>query len=837
MGLSIGEITAFLAVDDKGFDKGLVAGESRFRAAGTAMSKASDTMAGRVGARMTSVGKTMTMCLTLPLVAAGTIAVKMAADFETSMNQVQAASGASAREMKSLSAYAMKMGADTMFSAGEAAQAMLELSKGGMTAAQVKAGGLKAALDLAAAGDLELAQAAEVTIQAMGMFGIKAKDAASVADALAGGANASTASVEDLAQAFAQVGPGAKTAGLSLQQTVGVLAEFADKGIKGSDAGTSLKTMLSRLIPATSKAAKAMDAYGLSFVDSKGNIDDITVVAQKLQDRLGGLSQAQRMAALETIFGSDATRAATILMEGGASSLRKYIKAANDKTAADKMAEARTKGLSGAIEALKGSFETIAISVMQVLIPPLTKVAKWVTSLANHFTALSDTQKEWLLGIAGAAAAIGPTLIIFGKLATAISAVRAAMIGLGIIKTASTITAIGASASQAVIGVTQMVRQGGYLVPVLGQVAAGSTAVATTSTAAATATTALAVSMSTLLGAAAAATGIVLMYKYGQSASDALARSLSGMTQAEVEAEETMKASRFGGKAKEEFDRARSSANSATKAITNFSDAVAAAIEKVRSPIQIKGDIKDVETKIAKVKARIAELKTQPQTAEVLVKIDKAQARLAELKGKLSDIHKQRDPVLIQAKIDTAKANVKAMESLLKKLNKQKTSPKIEAEKKTLETAITSAKSHLRTLANQKTEAKITAKDYATEKAKLIRANLVSLFAKEISQTVTIGIGGTISKQAKGGDYLVSKPTLFMAGEAGAERATFTPLKRAATASVAQSGSGDVIVEITTGDIYAGSESEAAESIDYITHEVTKRLVPAIRATQRTAAG
>jgi TP901 family phage tail tape measure protein len=375
----------------------------------------------KVGQSMSNVGKSMTVGVTLPIVGVGIAAVSMAAKFETSMNVLQAASGASAKQMKDLSAYAMEMGAKTMYSAGEAGKAMVDLAKGGMTAAQIKAGGLKAALDLAAAGDLELAQAAEVTIKAMGMFGIKAKNAASVADALAGGANASTASVQDLALAFAQVGPGAKTAGLTLRDTVAVLAAFADHGIRGSDAGTSLKTMLARLVPMTDKARGMMDRYNLSFVDGKGKIDDIRTVAEKLKDRLGGLSQEQRTAALATIFGSDATRAATILMEGGAKGLDKYMKATKDKTAAEKMAEARTKGYEGTMEALRGSIETVMIALGQVLIPIFTKVAAKVTTLVNKFVGLSDTQKKWVVIIAAVVAAIGPMLMIAGKMLSVLS--------------------------------------------------------------------------------------------------------------------------------------------------------------------------------------------------------------------------------------------------------------------------------------------------------------------------------------------------------------------------------------------------------------------------------
>jgi TP901 family phage tail tape measure protein len=376
-----------------------------------------------VGGAVAGVGKKMALGITLPVLAGVAYAVKVAANFETTMNQVQAAAGATKAEMADLGKYALKMGADTMFSAGEAGQAMLELAKGGMTAAQIKAGGLKAALDLAAAGGLDLATAANTTVAAMNMFNLSAKDAPAIAAALAGGANASTASVESLALALSQVGPGATNAGLSLQQTTGVLAAFANAGIQGSDAGTSLKTFLSRLVPTTKTATAAMKALDMSFVNQDGSIKSISQVAEILKTKMGGLSQAQRIAAMSAIFGSDATRAATVLMKEGATGIDKYVKATSNQNAATDMAKARTKGLAGQWEQLKGSLETIAIAVGTILIPWLTKAVKWLTKLFNKFLELNTGQRKTVLVIALVAAAIGPLLILFGKMAQGVGAI------------------------------------------------------------------------------------------------------------------------------------------------------------------------------------------------------------------------------------------------------------------------------------------------------------------------------------------------------------------------------------------------------------------------------
>jgi len=407
--MKVGELVAYLTLDDSQFNAKLDKSHQKL---------------GEVGKTMSSVGGKMSVGLTLPLVGIGAVAMKTAADFETSMNMVQAATQAPASEMKGLSDLALKMGADTVFSSGEAADAMLELAKTGFSPAQIEAGALKATMDLAAAGGLELADSATAVGNAMNTFSLKAQDAAQIAAAFAGGANASSADVSDLTQALQQVGPGAKNAGLSLQQTVGVLAEFADKGIRGSDAGTSLKTMLMNLVPSTAKAETTMKSLGITFTNADGSFKSISEIAQILQDKMGGLSQEQRTLAMNIIFGSDATRAATVLMEGGSQAVDKYTKATSDQAAATDMAKARMKGLGGALENAKGSVESLGITMGEVAAPAIEKVAGGVQWLANALAGLPGWAQKAAVGFGVILAAAGPLLVIVGKLLTSLQAVR-----------------------------------------------------------------------------------------------------------------------------------------------------------------------------------------------------------------------------------------------------------------------------------------------------------------------------------------------------------------------------------------------------------------------------
>lgn len=329
--------------------------------------------------------------------------INLEATFSQTMNTMAAVAKVPAGQIKTLSDLAIKMGKDTTFSASEAAGAMLELAKGGLSSATIQSGALEGTLTLAAAGGTDLATASTIASNALNTFGLKGKDMASVAAALAGGANASSASVESLGEALSQVGPGATTAGLSLQDTVGVLSSFDAAGIKGSDAGTSLKTMLTRLVPSTDAAKSAMEALGLKFTDANGAFVPITNVAQQLKDKLSGLSDEQKTAALSTIFGSDATRAATVLMKEGATGIGKYIAATKDQNAAQEVATARMSGTAGAIESFKGSVETAKLELGRFVAPAiqggLGLLTKAVNGIAPAFQRLGPMFKQAKLGI------------------------------------------------------------------------------------------------------------------------------------------------------------------------------------------------------------------------------------------------------------------------------------------------------------------------------------------------------------------------------------------------------------------------------------------------------
>jgi TP901 family phage tail tape measure protein len=411
--ISLGRAVVEVGADASGFGRDLTKEVDK-------AAQSADRSLSKIGTNTAARGKKLTVGLTLPIAGIGLAAVKAQGSFEQSINLLGVNAGVGGASLTKMADQAKQLGADTVFSASEAADAMLELAKSGFKPAEISGGGVQATMALAATEGLALADAATITGNAMNTFGIKADKASLIADALAGASAASSASVSSLSQALSQVGPGAKNAGLTLQDTVGVLAAFDQAGIKGSDAGTSLKTMLARLVPSTNSARKAMDRYNLSFVNSDGSFKDITQIAGQLQKRLGGLTEAQKTAALTTIFGSDATRAASVLIDEGAKGIGKYVTATKQQGKAQELADARMKGTAGAIEQMKGSIDTASIALGEALAPTVVTVAKKVQGLANWFSSL-DSGTQHTIGTIGAlVAALGPVLFVVGKVTSGI---------------------------------------------------------------------------------------------------------------------------------------------------------------------------------------------------------------------------------------------------------------------------------------------------------------------------------------------------------------------------------------------------------------------------------
>ena len=336
--------------------------------------------------------------------ALGVAAVNMAADFDQSMSTVQANTGASAQEMQELRQAAIDAGASTVYSASESADAINELGKAGMSTADILSGGLSGALDLAASDGMDVAEAAELMSSAMAQFNLTGSDATSIADALAAGAGKAQGSAHDLGYALQQSGMVANSFGISMEETVGTLTSFANAGMIGSDAGTSLKTMLISLANPSSKAAGLMEELGISAYDAQGNFVGLSELAGQLQTQMGGLSQEQRNQALATIFGSDAIRAANVLYSEGAEGIANWTREVSESGYAAAQAAAKNDNLRGDLENLSGSFESLMISLGEGAQGPLRQVVQGVDTLVDAFSGLPAPLQQ---SIVLATAAVG----------------------------------------------------------------------------------------------------------------------------------------------------------------------------------------------------------------------------------------------------------------------------------------------------------------------------------------------------------------------------------------------------------------------------------------------
>lgn len=361
------------------------------------------------------------------------VAANSAISFEKQMSAIKAVSGATADQMDLLSKKALQLGADTKFSASEAGLAMEELVKAGLSVEEVLNGAADATVNLAAAGEVDLPFAATIAANALNQFNLKASDLTRVVDNIAGAANASAIDVQEFGFSLSQVGAVAHLAGQSFEDTATAIALMGNAGIKGSDAGTSLKTFLNNLIPTTERQIATFKALGLAvgasgnaFIDAKGNYKSLGDIAGVLHTATAGLSESQKTLALETLFGSDAIRAAAVISNAGAEGFAN-LNAEMNKTTAAEVAATRLDNAAGSLEQLKGSLETLAISIGTTLLPAIKSLITGVQDVVTWFGNLDKGTQQTILSILGIVGALALTTAAFVKIIQAIKAIQVAV--------------------------------------------------------------------------------------------------------------------------------------------------------------------------------------------------------------------------------------------------------------------------------------------------------------------------------------------------------------------------------------------------------------------------
>lgn len=304
--------------------------------------------------------------------------ISTAGDFEQVLNVIGATSGATASELEQIRQKSIELGADLTLpttSASSAAEAMLELSKAGMSVDEAMAAA-QGTLQLAAAAQVDEATAAQITANALNTFNLAATEAGHVADLLAGGANASSASMTDLSQGLQQGGFAFHAAGQSIDDLVTSVAALTNVGLTGSDSGTALKNALMRLMDPTDKAAGLMKELGFSAYDANGNMKPMQQIIADLNTALAGMTQEERNAALGNIFLSDGMKAMIPLLELGENGFVALRDQVTQQGAAADVAAAQTKGWNGALAGLQSQIETVQLLIGERLLPVLTPLVQ-----------------------------------------------------------------------------------------------------------------------------------------------------------------------------------------------------------------------------------------------------------------------------------------------------------------------------------------------------------------------------------------------------------------------------------------------------------------------------
>lgn len=322
---------------------------------------------------------------------AAAASVDKAATFEQQMSAVGAVADATGAQLEEMSDLALQMGAKTSFSAQQAAIGMEELAKAGVSTSNIIGGGLEGALSLAAASGMkDLGKAAEIASNALNTFSLNGKDMGMVADVIASTANSSALGVEDWAQSLSAAGPVVAQAGIKVNEFSAIMGIMANNALKGSDAGTSLKTMLMMLQSPSDQAAKSMKALGLAVYDSNGKMLPFTTtvkgapsIMKNLEQAFKGLSEEQRNQAATSIFGADGIRAFNILMKEGSQKVADMTTAVSKQGTAAETAEKRLNNFRGATEQMTGAIETLAINFGTIFLPTLTAIVKEFTVWIN----------------------------------------------------------------------------------------------------------------------------------------------------------------------------------------------------------------------------------------------------------------------------------------------------------------------------------------------------------------------------------------------------------------------------------------------------------------------
>lgn len=419
-------VEALLKATDSGFVKTFKDAQDAVKT----FEKNSNSMTTAVGKVMQGTGAAMTKYITTPLIGVGVAAAKVGGDFEAQMSRVKAISGATGDTFEQMKQQAIDLGAKTAFSAKESAAGMENLASAGFSAQEIMKA-MPGLLDLAAVSGGDVALASENTATALRGFGLEASEAGHVADVFARAAADTNAEVGDMGEALKYVAPVANSMGISLEETAAAIGIMSDAGIKGSQAGTTLRGALSRLARPTKAMQDTMDNLGVSFYDADGKMKPLKTQVELLKKAFEGLTPEQQQNALVTLYGQESLSGMMALIDKGPDSLGKLTKSLKDSDgAADDMARTMQDNMNSSIEQMFGAFESAAIVIQKILAPSIKKVADAISGLVEKFVSAPESTQKLVVAIGAIAIAIGPVLYALGMLVKAFQTMK---VGLGVL--------------------------------------------------------------------------------------------------------------------------------------------------------------------------------------------------------------------------------------------------------------------------------------------------------------------------------------------------------------------------------------------------------------------
>ena len=375
-----------------------------------------------VGDNISNVG-TKLLPVTAGVTALGTSAVKTAADFDSAMSKVAAVSGATGEDFDKLKAKAREMGSKTKFSASEAAEAMNYMAMAGWKTEDMLSG-IEGVMNLAAASGEDLATTSDIVTDALTAFGLSAQDSGHFADILAVASSNANTNVSMMGEAFKYCAPIAGALGFSAEDTAEAIGLMANAGIKGSQAGTALRTIMNNLSGDVKICGSSIGEVTVATTNADGSMRDLSDILADCRTAFSGLSESEKAAAAESLVGKNAMSGFLALMNAGEGDINKLSSAIwNCDGCAAGMAETMNNNLEGQLTILKSQLQELAISFGEMLMPAIRTIVGWIQKLVDWLNSMDEGTRKVIITVALVAAALGPVLIVVGRIISAIGTI------------------------------------------------------------------------------------------------------------------------------------------------------------------------------------------------------------------------------------------------------------------------------------------------------------------------------------------------------------------------------------------------------------------------------